>query len=94
MNMFRLIANMFGLVATIVSIIEVSRTPSHSQLPSTIHHFTEFSHSRPTEEHTPCNNSHGSLSTYGLIFEVAEIALEAAMKRTDKSPFQSFSSVC
>ncbi|KAG1735756.1 hypothetical protein EDB19DRAFT_1896182 [Suillus lakei] len=60
--------------------IQVEHHP-HSQLPSTIHHFTEFSHSRPTEEHTPCNNSPWEPFRIRLDFEVAEIVLEAAMTK-------------
>ncbi|KAG1863490.1 hypothetical protein C8R48DRAFT_748092 [Suillus tomentosus] len=53
----------------------------HSQLPSTIHRFAEFSRSRPTEEHTPRNNSPWEPFRTRLDFEVAEIALEAAMTK-------------
>ncbi|KAG2078672.1 hypothetical protein BDR04DRAFT_1124392 [Suillus decipiens] len=53
----------------------------HSQLPSTIHRFAEFSRSRPTEEHTPCNKSPWEPFCTQLNFEVAEIALEAAMTK-------------
>ncbi|KAG2053125.1 hypothetical protein BDR06DRAFT_1055215 [Suillus hirtellus] len=53
----------------------------HSQLPSTIHRFAEFSCSRPTEEHTPHNNSPWEPFRTWLDFEVVEIALEAAMTK-------------
>ncbi|KAG1905179.1 uncharacterized protein F5891DRAFT_1126021 [Suillus fuscotomentosus] len=53
----------------------------HSQLPSTIHRFAEFSRSRPTEEHTPRNNSPWEPFRMRLDFEVAEIALEAVMTK-------------
>lgn len=60
--------------------IQVEHHP-HSQLPSTIHRFAEFSRSRPTEEHTPRNNSPWEPFRTRLDFEVAEIALEAAMTK-------------
>ncbi|KAG1888363.1 hypothetical protein F4604DRAFT_1877444 [Suillus subluteus] len=60
--------------------IQVEHHP-HSQLPSTIHRFAEFSRSCPTEEHTPCNNSPWEPFRTWLDFEIAEIALEAAMTK-------------
>ncbi|KIK39918.1 hypothetical protein CY34DRAFT_25041 [Suillus luteus UH-Slu-Lm8-n1] len=61
--------------------IQVKHHP-HSQLPSTIHHFTEFSRSCPTtEECTPHNNSLWEPFRTWLDFEIVEIALKAAMTK-------------
>ncbi|KAG2116194.1 hypothetical protein BD769DRAFT_1629852 [Suillus cothurnatus] len=53
----------------------------HSQIPSTVHHFSEFSRSCSTEDDVPCNNSPWEPFRTRLDFEVAEIALEAAMTK-------------
>ncbi|KAG2104264.1 hypothetical protein BD769DRAFT_1630826 [Suillus cothurnatus] len=53
----------------------------HSQIPSTVHHFSEFSRSCSTEDDVPRNNSPWEPFRTRLDFEVAEIALEAAMTK-------------
>ncbi|KAG2117609.1 hypothetical protein DEU56DRAFT_874099 [Suillus clintonianus] len=53
----------------------------HSQLPSTTHRFSEFSRSCPTEDYVPRNNSPWEPFRTRLDFEIAEIALEAAMTK-------------
>ncbi|KAG2092954.1 uncharacterized protein F5147DRAFT_747983 [Suillus discolor] len=51
----------------------------HSELPSTVHHFSDFSCSCSSEDQVPRNNSPWEPFRTRLDFEVAEIALEAAM---------------
>ncbi|KAG1895997.1 uncharacterized protein F5891DRAFT_1280887 [Suillus fuscotomentosus] len=60
--------------------IKVEHHP-HSQIPSTMHHFSEFSCSCPTEDYVPRNDSPWEPFRTRLDFEVAEIALEAAMTK-------------
>ncbi|KAG1788983.1 uncharacterized protein HD556DRAFT_1433910 [Suillus plorans] len=56
----------------------------HSQIPSTIHHFADFSRTRPTEASVPRNHAPWEPFRTRLDFEVAEIALEAALN-TDQT---------
>ncbi|KAG2118345.1 hypothetical protein BD769DRAFT_1629698 [Suillus cothurnatus] len=51
----------------------------HSQILSTIHHFTDFSRTRPMEASVPQNHTPWEPFQTCLNFEVAEIALEAAL---------------
>ncbi|KAG1822156.1 hypothetical protein EV424DRAFT_1321938, partial [Suillus variegatus] len=51
----------------------------HSQIPSTIHHFADFSRTRPTEASVPRNHAPWEPFRTRLDFEVAEIAFEAAL---------------
>ncbi|KAG1908652.1 uncharacterized protein F5891DRAFT_1124360 [Suillus fuscotomentosus] len=51
----------------------------HSELPPTVHHFSDFSCSCSSEDQVPRNNSPWEPFRTRLDFEVAEIALEAAM---------------
>ncbi|KAG0700922.1 hypothetical protein DFH29DRAFT_982909 [Suillus ampliporus] len=51
----------------------------HSQIPSTIHHFADFSCTHPTEASVPRNHAPWEPFRTWLDFEVAEIALEAAL---------------
>ncbi|KAG2121427.1 hypothetical protein DEU56DRAFT_873780 [Suillus clintonianus] len=51
----------------------------HSQIPSTIHHFADFSRTRPTEASVPRNHAPWEPFRTRLDFEVAELALEAAL---------------
>ncbi|KAG1856191.1 hypothetical protein C8R48DRAFT_749169 [Suillus tomentosus] len=51
----------------------------HSKLPPTVHHFSDFSRSCSSEDQVPHNNSPWEPFQTRLDFEVAEIALEAAM---------------
>lgn len=60
--------------------IQVEYHP-HSQLPPSVHHFSEFSRSCPMEAYVPCNNSPWEPFSTRLDFEIAEIALEAAMTK-------------
>ncbi|KAG1814111.1 hypothetical protein EV424DRAFT_1348837 [Suillus variegatus] len=60
--------------------IKVEHHP-HSQIPSTVHRFSEFSRSCPTEDYVPRNDSPWEPFRTRLDFEVAEIALEAAMTK-------------
>ncbi|KAG1897928.1 uncharacterized protein F5891DRAFT_1241093 [Suillus fuscotomentosus] len=60
--------------------IKVEHHP-HSQIPSTVHRFSEFSRSCPTEDYVPRNDSPWEPFCTRLDFEVAEIALEAAMTK-------------
>ncbi|KAG2135968.1 hypothetical protein DEU56DRAFT_913061 [Suillus clintonianus] len=53
----------------------------HSKLPTTVHHFSDFSHSCSSEDQVPRNNSPWEPFRTRLDFEVAEIALEAAMTK-------------
>ncbi|KIK31401.1 hypothetical protein CY34DRAFT_38403, partial [Suillus luteus UH-Slu-Lm8-n1] len=53
----------------------------HSQISSTIHHFSEFTCSCMTEDTVPCNNSPWEPFHTRLDFEIAEITLEAAMTK-------------
>ncbi|KAG2757672.1 hypothetical protein P692DRAFT_20677934, partial [Suillus brevipes Sb2] len=53
----------------------------HSQISSTIHHFSEFTRSGMTEDTVPRNNSPWEPFRTRLDFEIAEIALEAAMTK-------------
>jgi len=53
----------------------------HSQIPSTIHPFSEFSRLRPVEDSMPRNNTPWEPFRTRLDFEVAEIALEAALSK-------------
>ncbi|KAG2114673.1 uncharacterized protein F5147DRAFT_743848 [Suillus discolor] len=54
---------------------------THSKLPSIVHHFADFSRSCSSEGQVPCNNSPWEPFRTRLDFEVAEIALEAAMTK-------------
>jgi hypothetical protein len=54
---------------------------SHSQIPSTIHAFSDFSRHRPTEDSVPRNTTPWEPFRTRLDFEVAEIALAAAMPK-------------
>ncbi|KAG1857471.1 hypothetical protein F4604DRAFT_1589912 [Suillus subluteus] len=58
--------------------IKVDYHPN-SQIPSTIHHFADFSRTRPTEASVPRNHAPWEPFRTRLDFEVAEIALEAAL---------------
>ncbi|KAG1846280.1 hypothetical protein F4604DRAFT_1884179 [Suillus subluteus] len=58
--------------------IKVDYHPN-SQIPSTIHHFADFSRTRPTEASVPRNHAPWEPFQTRLDFEVAEIALEAAL---------------
>ncbi|KAG2034084.1 hypothetical protein BDR03DRAFT_993845 [Suillus americanus] len=60
--------------------IQVKYHP-HSQLPPSVHHFSEFSRSCPMEAAVPRNNSPWEPFCTRLDFEIAEIALEAAMTK-------------
>jgi len=53
----------------------------HSERPSTIHQFSDFSRSRPLEGQVPRNNSPWEPFRTRLDFEVAEIVLEAALTK-------------
>ncbi|KAG1840639.1 hypothetical protein F4604DRAFT_1598758 [Suillus subluteus] len=53
----------------------------HSQISSTVHHFSEFTRSRMTEHTVPRNNTPWEPFRTRLDFEIAEIALEAAMTK-------------
>lgn len=53
----------------------------HSKKPPSVHHFSEFSRSRPSEGQIPRNNSPWEPFRTRLDFEVAEIALEAALTK-------------
>ncbi|KAG1890418.1 uncharacterized protein F5891DRAFT_1131709 [Suillus fuscotomentosus] len=65
---------------TLLDDIKVEHHP-HSQIPSTVHRFSEFSCSCPTEDYVPHNDSPWEPFRTRLDFEVAEIALEAAMTK-------------
>lgn len=52
---------------------------SHSKLPSTVHHFSDFSHGCSSKDQVPHNNSPWEPFWTRLDFKVAEIALEAVM---------------
>ncbi|KAG1850125.1 hypothetical protein F4604DRAFT_1934564 [Suillus subluteus] len=56
----------------------------HSQIPSTIHHFADFSCTRPMEASVPWSHTPWEPFWTQLDFEVAEIALEAALN-TDQT---------
>ncbi|KAG2355792.1 hypothetical protein BDR07DRAFT_1453666 [Suillus spraguei] len=51
----------------------------HSQIPSTIHHFADFSCTHPTEASVPQNHTPWEPFQTRLDFEVTEISLEAAL---------------
>jgi hypothetical protein len=53
----------------------------HSQIPSTIHAFSDFSRHRPTEDSVPRNATPWEPFRTRLDFEIAEIALTAAMPK-------------
>ncbi|KAG2103715.1 uncharacterized protein F5147DRAFT_746667 [Suillus discolor] len=53
----------------------------HSRIPSTVHPFSNFSHRHPTEDTMPHNASPWEPFRTRLDFEVAEIALAAAMTK-------------
>ncbi|KAG2142988.1 hypothetical protein DEU56DRAFT_870535 [Suillus clintonianus] len=53
----------------------------HSKLPSTVHHFADFSRKCPTEDSVPRSTSPWEPFRTRLDFEIAEIALEAAMTK-------------
>jgi len=60
--------------------IKIDYHPS-SQIPSTIHHFSDFSRSRPTEDYVPHNSAPWEPFRTRFDFEVAEIALEAKLTK-------------
>ncbi|KAG1875976.1 hypothetical protein C8R48DRAFT_768824 [Suillus tomentosus] len=53
----------------------------HSKLPSVVHHFADFSGSCSSEGQVPCNDAPWEPFQMQLDFEVAEIALKAAMTK-------------
>jgi len=53
----------------------------HSQIPSTVHAFADFSRRRPTEDLVPRNATPWEPFRTRLDFEIAEIALAAAMPK-------------
>lgn len=53
----------------------------HSRIPSAVHTFSEFYRSRPTEDSAPRNIAPWEPFQTRLDFEVAEIALEAALSK-------------
>ncbi|KAG2142230.1 uncharacterized protein EDB93DRAFT_1241592 [Suillus bovinus] len=67
-------------IQTLLDDIKIKYHP-HSQIPSTVHSFSEFSHSCPTEDYVPHNDSPWEPFHTQLDFKVAEIALEAAMTK-------------
>jgi hypothetical protein len=60
--------------------IKVKHHP-HSKQPPSVHHFSEFSCSRPSEGQIPRNNSPWEPFWTRLDFEVAEITLEAVLTK-------------
>ncbi|KAG1882026.1 hypothetical protein C8R48DRAFT_586059, partial [Suillus tomentosus] len=59
----------------------------HSKIPSTVHPFSEFTRHHPTEDTIPCSASPWEPFYTRLDFEVAEIALTAAMMKDQTNRF-------